>query len=104
MSVKLDKQDFKKIKTFQSKINQLTYKIGELYLDEVKIKEALSDIQDQITSTLEDLEKLQKHYKRFADTMYQKYGEVMVDPDTGVGYTIEEWQQQSQKEDTNNSN
>ena len=75
--IKFTPQEIEELNSYQSRMNNLIYGLGQLKLTEIQIK----DQETQIKQTLIDLKKIEK---QTAEKLSKKYGQGSLDIESGT--------------------
>ena len=72
-----DKEEIKQIRELRSKLDQLTFQLGQLYINKNKIKEAEDILKRQLKG-------LESEETKLAKSLTNKYGKGSIDIETGT--------------------
>ena len=72
----LEKEELKKLKSIQTETQAIILELGEVEMMKIQLEKRKNNAK----SFLEDLEKREKN---FTDSIFQKYGKINLNPETG---------------------
>ena len=72
----LEKEELKKLKSIQTETQAIILELGEVEMMKIQIEKRKNNAK----SFLEELEKREKN---FTDSIFQKYGKINLNPETG---------------------
>ncbi len=71
------KEEIENLKNLKSKINELTYQFGNLYINKIKLEEAETILKKQLAT-------LEKEEKDTANNLSERYGKGSIDLESGT--------------------
>ena len=82
--VKFTETELEKIKSFQQQYVNIQLAFGQIELSKMRFDEQLTLLDESYENTAKDLNKTQKEEREFIDDINKKYGDGVLDPQTGV--------------------
>ena len=76
------KEEINQLKELRLQLNQITFQLGQLYINKIKIENAENDLKNQYKS-------LEQKEKNTAKTLSDKYGKGTIDLDSGTFTSLE---------------
>jgi len=82
--VKFTEKELEKIKSFQQKYVNVQLSFGQIELSKMRFEEQLTLLDESYENTVKELNKVQQEEREFIDNINKKYGDGVLDPQTGV--------------------
>ena len=82
--VKFTEKELEKIKSFQQEYVNVQMTFGQIELSKMRFEEQLTLLDESYENTAKELDKIQKEEREFITDINKKYGDGVLDPQTGV--------------------
>ena len=82
--IKFTQEELDNIKDFQKQYMDVQMNFGQSEIIRLRLTTQLEDLDTHAISLEEDFKKIQQEEKTFIDGVNKKYGDGVLDPDTGV--------------------
>ena len=82
--IKFTEEELESIKSFQQRYLDIQMKFGQSEIFRARLENQMSELDGLFESNREDLANTQKEEREFIDGINKKYGDGVLDPQTGV--------------------
>jgi chromosome segregation ATPase len=82
--VKFTQEELDKIQSFQQQYGNLQLQFGQSHITQLRLEEQLNSIDEMINNLNNNLTTLQEEERNFITEINKKYGDGVLNPETGV--------------------
>ena len=82
--IKFTEKELESIKSFQQRYLDIQMKFGQSEIFRARLENQMTELEGLFESNREDLANTQKEEREFIDGINKKYGDGVLDPQTGV--------------------
>ena len=82
--IKFTEEELESIKSFQQRYLDIQMKFGQSEIFRARLENQMTELEGLFDSSREDLANTQKEEREFIDGINKKYGDGVLDPQTGV--------------------
>jgi len=82
-AIKLSKEELEQINSFRNSINEVTFKIGDVELNKVILKNSLEEMEEEYNKLKQQFNQIKKSEKEFVSKLREKYGDGGINLESG---------------------